>query len=299
MILRNSRTLLFGADHAYGYRRVPVSETMALGPDALSTLYARLFQPTQAVLVVVGDVTLERLEPVATRFLGAWVPSAGAPLQLVREPPPLVGGPRVIHVERNSDNEVVVSIVARGPDTEGVDLAALEILARSFGGLSSRMRADVREEQGAAYVFGADVTHLRAASYLTISATLSLPASIPALRSMLATVTEAARRGIAEDELTRARTSLLSNWRSAMSSPRRIASMAGDQIRRGLLLEDLERYPARLDAVTLDDVRRVAARFLDPGALRLVVIGKAGLRPAPEQLGLGPVERRDEWGERR
>jgi zinc protease len=293
---RNTHALLFGrGPHPYGYHRRHASETSALRLSDLSQLHALVLQPAHATLVVVGDVTPERVDASAARLLGSWAPRAPAPLGLVDTPPPPMEGAHTVHVAWKDESETFVSILARGPGRGDADLAALDILAQSFGGLSSRMRGDVRAERGAAYLFGADVSHYRTASVLTIHAALAAARAMPALRSMLDMIEEVARNGITDAELSHAKTSLLSRWRAQMTTTQGIAFMASEALVDAQPLDDLGRYPARLQAVTLDDVRRVAARYLASSALRLVVAGSPSLWPEVQRLGLGPAERRNEW----
>lgn len=294
---RNVAALLFGRDHMYGYAHRSAAETNALRFEDVATFQARLFQPAHATLIVVGDVTPEQVDASAARWLGAWSSRSDAPIPRTKKRPPVMFGARVVHVERGDKTETTVAILARGPGVASADVAALEILARSFGGLSSRLRGDVSAEQGAAYVFGAGVSRFRMASYLSVGGALAADRAMPAVRAMLAAIAETVRSGIPDAELTRARTSLLSEWRARVAVTDGVAALAGGALVGGLTLDDVARYPARLEAVTREDVRRVAAEYLDAGALRLVVVGSAGLRAELGQLGLGPVQRRDEWGD--
>ena len=53
----------------------------------------------------------------------------------------------------------------------------------------------------------------------------------------------------------------------------------GHVLANGQSLDEVGKCPARIQAVTLEDVRRVAARYLAPSALRLCVVGSPKLRP--------------------
>src|SRR6185436_8933618 len=138
---------------------------------------------------------------------------------------------------------------------------------------------------------------LRTASYLEIRAALAAPKAVQALLSMLSLIAEVARSGISEAELSRARAAELSSFGAQLSTTGGIALLATEALAGGRPLDALARYPAELEAVTADDIRRVARKYLAAGALRVVAVGSPTLRPHLDQLGLGPVERRDEWAE--
>jgi zinc protease len=56
--------------------------------------------------------------------------------------------------------------------------------------------------------------------------------------------------------------------------------------------------PARLAAVTAADVQRVAAQYLRPDKMKVVVVGdRAASEASLKALGLGPIEARDAYGD--
>lgn len=291
---RNTAALLFGAHHPYGYLRRDPRQTEALGPADFTALHARLFRPEHATLIVVGDASAEAVDAVAARHLGAWT-TRGAPLPRVGAPPPPIEGPRVVHCANENLDETNVQIVARGPAPGDPDLLVLELCARALGGLSSRLRGDMREERGVAYAFGADVSRMRLASTLHLGGSLAAARALPALRAMLDALDEAGDKGLAEAEIDRARTSLISAWRSAVSTSDGLAAALAGQVITGQPIAEIAAVPERLGAITGDDVRRVARRYLGRDARRLVVLGHRSLGGDLAALGLGPVVRRDNW----
>ena len=88
-----------------------------------------------------------------------------------------------------------------------------------------------------------------------------------------AQIADVAENGITADELERARTFLNGSFPLRLDSNARIA-----RVLVGIQLNDLgkdyiQRRPELIDAVTLDDVRRVAGRLLGGGGLAIVVVG--------------------------
>jgi len=296
VLQRNVLAALFGREHAYGYRRHAEREVRAFGVAELQALHARIFQPAQATLIVVGDAPAELVDAVAARRLGGWA-AAGTPLPRSAAAPPTVRGARVIHYRRPRTEEVTVAINARGPGAGEPDLIALTVLARAIGGLSSRLRGDIREDRGAAYSIGASVGVRRLASLVTLGAALAEDKAIPALRAMLASLAEARAQGVPERALERAKTSLYAEWRTSVSSTEGLASALSEALGMGLPPDEVARFPARVAAVTADDVRRVARRYLAEDALLVVAIARPKLGADLATLGLGPVATRDGWAD--
>lgn len=293
---RNTAALLFGGRHAYGYVRRDPAAVRGLGAADFGALHARLFRPEHATLIVVGDARADLVDAIAARRLGAWssTPSA-APLPRVSAPPPVVQGPRVILCDTDDFNETNVQIVARGPAAGDPDVVVLELIARALGGISAALRGDMREERGAAYSFGADVSRMRLASTLSVGGSLAAARAMPALRAMLDAIAELGNRGLGQAELDRARAGLMASWRSTVSTTDGLSAVISGFVVSGQPLSEIADAPARLSAVTPADVQRVARRYLGAGALGVVVLGHRGLRAELEALGLGPVERRDNF----
>ncbi len=240
---------------------------------------------------MVGDATPDAVIAGATRALGTWVSSSPVqPRPKLPEPSPAAA--RVVFIERRGSLQADAAVAARGPGATSADVAALEVLSRLLGGFSSRLRGEVRMENGAAYNFGAYVVRHREATTVVVGGALDGNKAIPAIQSMLAAIAEARTRGVREADFERARTNLLAGWRARLATTEGLASLVVDTLAVGLPLESIATYPQRVQAVTSDDVRRVAQRYLADGDLRVVVGGAADVGKALGQLGLGNPERR-------
>jgi zinc protease len=83
-----------------------------------------------------------------------------------------------------------------------------------------------------------------------------------------------AQNGVDEAELAAAKTYLTGAYPLRFDGNRQIASILVGMQHLGLPRDYINTRNARVEAVTLEDVRRVAARLLDAGALRFVVVGR-------------------------
>lgn len=294
VLVRHTLMGLFGRDHAYGYTKPSVDRSRV--PD-FSAIHAKVVRPAHTTLVVVGDVTADIVDAAAKRHLGGWSTPSADPIPRATMAPSAPPGPHVIHTVNRDLAETRVAIVGRGPAPRDPDFAAFAVLGRIFGGTSSRLRGDIREERGAAYVFGAGVGRYRLASILTITSHLARSRAIPAIRAILDAIEAASDQGVDQGAVERARTSLVADWRSQMGRTEGIAAAATDAAILGIPLADVAAEPARIGAVTRADVRRVARKYMRADMLRVLVVGDAALGGELGKLGLGEVERRDEWGD--
>ena len=70
---------------------------------------------------------------------------------------------------------------------------------------------------------------------------------------------------------------LAGNFPLTIETPNAIAAQVLESILFGLELDDLERYPERINAVTADDIQRVARQYLKPSLLSMVLVGDASI----------------------
>jgi predicted Zn-dependent peptidase len=297
MVNRNALASVFGALHPYGFARPAARDTQALRLADAARLYGRLFRPEHALLVVVGDVQAAEVRGAAERAFGSWAPAAAddAPRAVVPEP---FGTPvPLIFVERRDSDQVDAAVVARGPAPSAEDFPALEVLARTLGGLSSRLRGEVRVESGASYDFNALVLSMRAHSMIALRGAFDAQKAVPALRSMLVALADARTRDVPEAELERAKASLVSELRTQVGTTEGLAGTAVAAFARGMPLSAAADYPARIQAVTPEHVRRAAQRWLGARSLSVVVVGGARVGKSLPELGLGAPQRRDPWAD--
>ena len=154
------------------------------------------------------------------------------------------------------------------------DRYALLLLATLLGGsMSSRLFQSIRERAALAYNvfsyadFASDTGSL--GTYMAVS-----PARTgEALRLTLDEFVRLISQSVGEEELSDARMQLKGNMLIALESlPARMARMAKNELAYGRFLE-IGELVERVDAVSVEDLRRLAAEFLDPATLSLVSLG--------------------------
>jgi predicted Zn-dependent peptidase len=144
------------------------------------------------------------------------------------------------------------------------------------GGMSSRLFTEVRERRGLAYYIGAQHGQYVEAGSLFSQAGVDLKRADEAVATIVAELTRITREPVPGDELEKARNMLKGRLVLGLEDPRSIIAF-------GLRTTVLEGGPreipevlAALDAVTGDDVARVAGDLLAPDKLRLAAIGPFG-----------------------
>jgi predicted Zn-dependent peptidase len=260
-------------DHPYAVQTPSVQDVRAVGPQDLRSLHSQRLHPAGATLVIVGDLDPEAALEIAKRHLGSW--NGGGTPAVLPDAPPLRPGPLVL-ADRPGAVQSSIRLALPAVRRTDPDHAALQLANLIFGGyFSSRWVENIREDKGYTYGPHSIIEHSVAGSSLTISAEVATEVTAPALVETLYELGRLASLPPTEAELDQARQYALGTLLLGMSTQAGLAGLASTYAGFGLRLNYLAEHAARLEAATLDDVRRVARDHLAPARAAVVVLGDA------------------------
>jgi zinc protease len=151
------------------------------------------------------------------------------------------------------------------------------------GGFSSRLTDEVRVKRGLTYGISTELTSYRKASVMVGSVATRADAVRQTIQVVRDTLTDFAANGATQSELDDAKTFLTGSFPLAFASNSGIAAQLGTFQRQGLDIGYVSRRNALIQAVTLDDVKRVSKRLFDPARLTVIVAGTpVEGRPVPQ-----------------
>jgi zinc protease len=150
------------------------------------------------------------------------------------------------------------------------------------GGFTSRLMTEVREKRGLTYGIDSGITDYRAASILGGSVASDKARILTALEVTKAEMARFARDGATAAELADAKTYLTGSFPLSFDSNVKIAGVLGSFQRAGLPADYVKRRNGLIEAVTLEDVNRVARRYFDATRLTIVVAGTPVPPPAAQ-----------------
>ncbi len=269
----------FFPDHPYGRPADgTVDSVSGLAVEDLERYRAEELTLDRLKIGVVGDITPEALGPLLDEVFGG-LPSEGGPVEVPAISPAVEGETIVI------DQEVPQSMVTLGH--EGVlrsdpDYYTAYVVnyVLGGGGFASRLFEEVREKRGLAYsVYSYLYPFDEAAVILggTATANERVAESLAIIREEWARMAE---EGPSAEELEKAKTYLTGSFPLRFSNSPRIAGMLVGMQQEDLGIDYLDRRNDYIEAVTLEDARRVAAELLHPDRLTVVVVGKPeGIEP--------------------
>ncbi|MBF0248164.1 MAG: insulinase family protein [Alphaproteobacteria bacterium] len=259
--------------HGYARRADGTEDTVkALTREDLHAFVRSRFARSNLRIGVSGDVTPERLAELLDKTFGG-LPERPSVKPLLDIEPQATGRLRVI------DMDVTQSALVMGHGAmkrDHPDYYAALVMNHVLGGgsFTSRLYDEVREKRGLAYSVGSSLYPLDAAGLIVASAGTENARVAETLTIIHEQWARMAAGEVTEQELRDAKTYLTGSFALHLTSTDAVATMLRAMQLSHLDIDYLDKRNGYIDAVTLDDVKRVAKAYLAPDKLDVVVVGR-------------------------
>jgi zinc protease len=231
----------------------------------------RRFARDNALIGVVGDIDAKELGALLDKTFAA-LPAKATPWEVPEAKPALDNRTRVV---RKSVPQSALVFAGPGLKRDDPDFYVAYVMNHILGGggFTSRLYQEVREKRGLAYSAGSSLVSLAHAALAQGGAGTANARVDETLAVVRAEWKRMAESGITQAELDDAKTYLTGSFPLRFSSTGNIASMlVAMQIDR-LGIDFLSHRNGYIEAVTRDDVNRLAKKLLDENRLIIVVVG--------------------------
>jgi zinc protease len=262
------RRALFG-EHGYGLDASGNEEgVQRLQVADLKAFHQRLAVPNNCVLAIYGDVRTDAVKAAVEKAFAPWQPAAAPTLDARLQT--LDSLKRV--TETRDKKQAVLVIGFRGTTVKDADRYPLELLQEACSDLGSRLFLRIREQLGLAYYVGAQNVLGLAPGYIAFYAGTE-PEKAGLVETELLAEAELLRNdGLTAEELKRAKAKIIGQRKIARQDLGGFAMTTALDELYGLGHAYTDTEDARYEAVTLDDVKAVARRYLTPNALVIAVV---------------------------
>jgi zinc protease len=260
--------------HPYGLPSggTPASVS-ALTRDDIAGFHRAWFAPNNAILAIVGDLSAKEAFAGAERVFGSW-PRQSLPEVVLPEPPPPVR--RVVLVDRPGAVQTEIRIGNLAIPRKHPDYFALNLAIRILGGEgANRLQRVLRSERGLTYGASVDAQSLKRAGGIVAETDTRSEATGEALRLAVEEFWRLQREPVGAWELANAQAYLSGNFALTIETPNAIALQVLNTLFYDLDVQDLETFRERVNAITVDDIQRVARAYLRPGRLSIALVGDA------------------------
>ncbi len=280
--------ILYGDNHPYG---VSLSETSVktIKRDDLKKFYSTYYRPNNAVLIVVGDADMKMLTPKLEAKFKDW--KAGEMSAMTLPNAPARDKAAIYVVDKPGAAQSVISIGQIGVSRDNPDYFPLQVMNTILGGgFTSRVNMNLREDKGYSYGARTGFSFRRGAGPFAATAGVQTAVTKESVVEFLKEI-----RGIrgeipvTQAELEYNKQSLIRRFPASFETVDQIAGQLSNSVIYNLSDNYFAEFISRVNAVTLEDVNRVANKYLTPDKLAIVVVGdRKTIEPGLKQIkGLG------------
>ncbi len=275
---RMTGQLLFATAYQRHPYRLPVIGQMEiynqLTRDEVMQYYKSRYVPNNLTFIVAGDVDSEGIRQQLAEFFKSYHEKSLKPVFVPEEPPQL--GRREVHNEFATEL-ARLSLAWHIPEVTHPDVPALDLLSTILGdGRSSRLYRRVREEAGLAFGISAFSYTPGDPGLLGVDATVDPKKRDAAEQLVMQIVDEVRQSGVTAEELTKGKKILLSHHLDSLTTMRGQASDIGSNWLLTRNLNFSRDYLAAIQKVTLEDIHRVAGKYLVEQNLTVVSLNPKG-----------------------
>jgi predicted Zn-dependent peptidase len=267
-----SNALIYGVNHPYGEITNEITVANVNLEDA-KQYYHTYFKPGNAYLVVVGDITPDAAKTKAEKYFGGW--PAGYTPQYVYPFPPTLDNASVAFVDKAGAVQSVINItypieMKPGSPDEIPGRVMNTVLGSGFSG---RLFKNLREDK--AYTYGAysSLESDKLVGAFSANASVRNEVTDSAIIQFLYELNKLKTEPVTGTELELAKSYIAGAFARSLESPQTVANFALNIMRYGLPADYYQTYLKKLAAVTMEDVSKMAKKYINPAKARIVVVG--------------------------
>ncbi len=268
--------LIYGLEHPYGRPDLgtPASVRSITREDVLA-FYRRIMLPSNAVLVVVGDVRPDAIAAAMEARLSTWAngPVPPSPSLALMPTPPQA---RTFYlIDRPGAAQSMLTIGRIGAARKSPDFAALTVLNAILGGqFESRLNANLRIDKGYSYGVNSSFSFDRGSGPFEAGGTVETMVTRESLVEMFKEMADiSSQRRVTDDELAFAKERIVLGFPSRFETTFGVAGQLATLIADELPDDEFDRYQSRVEAVTKADVDRVARQYITPETMTVLIVG--------------------------
>jgi predicted Zn-dependent peptidase len=288
------RRLSFSDGHPYGEVATPQTVRNITREDFVK-FYQTYYRPNVAYMAFVGNISLEEVKSLVEKYFGNWE-KGDVPLEYLPVPNP----PKATQVAIAEKAGAVQSVLrltypvkyTLADKNYLVALLANQILG---GNANARLFRNLREDKGYTYGAYSRLVADRWAGYFVASVDVRNAVTDSAMVEMIKEMERMRNEVVSEEELRRAKNTLIGSFARSLESSETIAQFAINTAIYNLPADYYSTYIPRLEAIKAQEVQFVARQYLLPS--NAYIIGVGDIEVLKSKLArFGPVKRYDVFG---
>jgi zinc protease len=275
--------VLYG-NQPYG-RDTTENSLKSMTRDDLVSFYKSNYVSNNATLIVVGDVEKSTLMPKLETAFAGW--KSGNPTMPTTSAQEMKGKPGIYIIDKPGAAQSTIAIGQVGIDRSNPDYYAVQIMNSILGGGSSgRLFKNLREDKGYTYGAYSSFTTRRGAGPFRAGGDFQTGSTKESVSELMKEIN--GMRGdipVTEAELNTNKIAVINGYPSGFETVGQISGQLSNLVVYGLPDSYFNDYITKINAVTIQDVNRVANKYLDPSKMAIVIVGdKTVIEPKLKEL---------------
>jgi predicted Zn-dependent peptidase len=265
---------IYGSGHPASLIAPPADSIKKLTSKDLADFHATYYRPNNAILAIVGDVTMKDIMPKLEKAFGDWqrgdVPTVSIP------PAPAQTDSRIYLIDRPGSVQTVLQLGTLGIERTSPDYFAVLLADRVLGGgPSGRLFLNLREDKGYTYGAYSNFGGSKFRGTWISSSEVRTDVTEGAMKEFMYELNRLRNETVPAEELDNAKRAIIGSFALSLEQPATLLQNIITQKLYNLPADYWDTYPQHVAAITPADVQRVAQKYIDLGHLQVVAVGDA------------------------
>ncbi len=266
--------------------------------EDLIQYYKSTFTPQGSYLVVVGDITRAQTEALVERYFSKW--QGGPVYQAELGKGQFDKGNRVIFVKKPGAVQSVVYVTFPIDIRSGhKDQLALNVLNGILGGggFGTRLMQNLREDKAFTYGCYSTLNITENGSWMSAGGNFKNAVTDSAITEILKEFAGIIEAPVSDEELSLTKNNMAGGFARSLERPQTVARFALNTIKQKLAPDYYQNYLQQLEAISKEDVLRVAQQYFTAKNCHIIVVGNEEILPKLMVFdGDGKIEKLDAFG---
>ena len=292
------------ATRAVNFPNHPLGEIMTeatlqnISREDLLAYYKSTFTPQGSYLVVVGDITRAETEALVQTYFATW--QGGPAYQASLGKGQFDKGNRVIFVKKPGAVQSVVYVTFPIDMRAGhKDQLALNVLNGILGGggFGTRLMQNLREDKAFTYGCYSSLNITENGSWMSAGGNFKNAVTDSAITEILKEFAGIIEAQVTDEELSLTKNNMAGGFARSLERPQTVARFALNTIKLKLAPDYYQKYLQQLEAITKEDVLRVAQQYFTAKNCHIIVVGNEEILPKLLPFDSdGKIEKLDAFG---
>ena len=243
-------------------------------PTDLIKFHDANYVPNNATLYIAGDVTMKQMLPKLEKLFGDW--KQGMVTQPTLPPVPMQAETKIHLINRPGSVQTVFQIGSLSLERTSPDYVAMAVMNRILGvGPPSRLFLNIREDKGYTYSIGSNFSAGKYPGLFTAQSPVRTEVTEGTIREFISEFKRIRDEKVSPAELENAKRAIIGNFALQLENPTGRLNNIITQKMYGLPANYWDTYPQKVNAITAEDVQRVAQKYIDINHLQIIAVGDA------------------------